>query len=452
MYLTRTGLPATLAVVASLLLLSWEASAQCPEFTASDLSSVGCFNGGTPCDLCPGESFQLTAEGTLLPNGGCVNWYYGTSPGFDPYAGEGTLIGCGSISAPPPAPCSTCPEILAIWIDACGLEQANEFMILSSGSGFQVNNLGIDFDPSNNSMSPTNEDINTNGGGCNWMVPNPSLVSAIQASANCNSGNVIAAGPGATIPAGALVIVFTSSAASTSYNFDALCQAGHTLYIMQNACPRTIGAFSNSSSSGDRTTSVVLNNCNCSHSITHDTDDPALLGDGDYAWYNNGSVEYGNSGCGDPTPPLVEPGMVDYPPAVVQPVTFDIPASLCNGGPYYVVGVVAPLAPGCPEIHTQEFTFDVLCPEATATTPDPPCAGSIITLQSSGGLTYEWSGPGGFSASGPMVNVGPLTPAHAGVYSVTVTNAAGCTDVAQVSVNLLPDVMVTVSPANPSFC
>lgn len=452
MYLTRTGLPTTLAVVAALLHLSWETSAQCPEFTASDLSSVGCFNGGTPCDLCPGESFQLTAEGTLLPNGGCVNWYYDTSPGFDPYAGEGTLIGCGSISAPPPAPCSTCPEILAIWIDACGLEQANEFMILSSGSGFQVNNLGIDFDPSNNGMSPTNEDINTNGGGCNWMVPNPSLVSAIQASANCNSGNVIAAGPGATIPAEALVIVFTSSAASTSYNFDALCQAGHILYIMQNACPRTIGAFSNSSSSGDRTTSVVLNNCNCSHSITHDTDDPALLGDGDYAWYNNGSVEYGNSGCGDPTPPLVEPAMVDYPPAVVQPVNFTVTDGLCNGGPYYVVGILDPLAGGCPEITTDEFIFDVPCPQAGAAFLDLPCEGTIITLQGSGGITYQWSGPNGFNATGETVQIGPLTPAHVGLYSVTVTNAAGCTDLAQASFSLQPEVFVALEPQSPVFC
>lgn len=426
--------------------------AQCPTFTTSSLTSPGCFNGNTPCDLCPGESFQLNASGTTLPNNGCVNWYYSPQQGFNPYAGEGTLIGCGSITAPPPPPCTNCPEILAIWIDACGSEQANEFMILSSGSGFNVNNLGVDFDPSNNTMSPLNEDINTNGGSCSWQVPSAGLISAMQASGSCDNTNIIPAGPGTTIPPGVLVVVWTSSAASTQYNFDNLCAAGQTIYVMQNTCARTIGAFSNSSSTGERTTTIVLNNCNCSHSITHDTDDPSLIGDGDYAYYDNGTVTYGNGGCANPTPPDVGPGPVDYPPATVQEVSFTVTAAMCNQGPYYVVGVLSPLAPGCPEVFTDEFVFDVPCPEAVAGFSGNPCQGGSITLEASGGGSYQWSGPAGFSSSEQNPTLDPLGPGSAGTYSVTVTNAAGCTDVATVSISVFPEVTVSVSPANPSFC
>lgn len=425
---------------------------QCPSFTTSSLSSPGCFNGNTPCDLCPGESFQLNASGTALPNNGCVNWYYSPQQGFNPYAGQGTLIGCGTITAPPPPPCTNCPEILAIWIDACGQEQANEFMIVSSGSGFNVNNFGVDFDASNNGMPPLNDDINTNGGACNWQVPSAGIIAAMQASASCDNTNILPAGPGTTIPPGVLVVVWTSSAASTPYNFDNLCAAGQTIYVMQNTCARSIGAFSNNSSTGLRTTTIRLNNCNCAHSITHDTDDPALVGDGDYAYYDNGTVTYGNGGCANPMPPDVEPGPVDYPPATVQQVSFTVTAALCNQGPYYVVGVLSPLAPGCPEVFTQEFVFDVPCPEATAGFSGSPCQGSSITLEASGGSAYQWSGPAGFSSSAQNPTLGPLGPANAGTYSVTVTNAAGCTDVATVNVSVFPSVSVSVSPANPSFC
>lgn len=428
-------------------------SAQCPEFTASGLNSPDCFNGSTPCDLCPGDVITLTAEGDFLPNNGCVNWYFGTTPGFNPYNGEGTLIGCGTITAPPPAACSTCPELLAIWIDACGNpEQDNEFMIVSSGSGFNVNNFGVDYDPNNNNVPPSTDDVNTNGGSCNWQTPSAGIIASMQASGNCDASNIIPAGPGTMIPAGVLVVVYNSVNASTSYNFDNLCAAGQTIYVMQSTCARAAGAFSNSSSNGFRTTTIRLNNCNCSSSFTHDTDDPALLGDGDYAYIDNGNVVYENNGCGNPTAPDVEPAVVVYPPATVADVTYTIPASLCNGGPYYVVGIIDPLDANCPDVFTDEFAFNVLCPEATASYSGTPCTGNSITLEAGGGTTYLWSGPNGFSSNNQNPTLGPLTPADAGTYSVTVSNASGCEDIAQVVISVFPEVTVSTNPANPAFC
>jgi hypothetical protein len=65
----------------------------------------------------------------------------------------------------------------------------------------------------------------------------------------------------------------------------------------------------------------------------------------------------------------------------------------------------------------------------TASNTGPACVGQSITLQGSsaqGGLTFYWQGPNNFTASGPstMINANPLM---AGVYSLVVFNAGGCT-------------------------
>lgn len=448
-----TLLPRILSLTVALSLGTGFLCAQCPDITVSTLSSPDCFNGSTPCDLCPGDMLFLNAEGTNLPDNGCLNWYYSTSPGFNPYNGEGTLIGCGDIDTPQPPPCDVCPEILAIWIDACGTpESANEFMIIHSGSGFNVNNLGLDYDPSNNNLPPGTDDVNVNGGSCSWMVPSATVMNNMQASASCDGSNVIPAGPGTVIPPGALVVIWTSADASTLYSFENLCAAGETIYVMQSSCVRAAGAFSNNSSNGFRTTTISLNNCGCSNSITHDTDDPSLQGDGDYAYIDNGNVEYGNNGCGSPQAPDVMAPDIMLPESTVDEVSFTIPASLCNGGPYYVVGILNPLPGGCPEVFTDEFSFNVLCPEATVSFSGTPCEGNTITLMATGGGTYDWTGPGGFSSNDQNPTLGPLTSANSGTYTVTVTNASGCTDVASIDIVVFPSISATVDPALPAFC
>ncbi len=427
--------------------------AQCPEITASSLTSPDCFNGSTPCDLCPGDMFTLNVEGQFLPDNGCINWYYSTTPGFNPYIGGGTLIGCGDIDSPMPPPCDVCPEILAIWIDACGNpESANEFMIIHSGSGFNVNNFGLDYDANNNNLPPGTDDVNVNGGSCSWMAPSATVMNNMKASASCDGSNVIAAGPGTVIPPGVLVVIWTSADESTLYSFENLCAAGETIYVMQSSCVRAAGAFSNSSSSGLRTTTISLNNCGCSNAITHDTDDPALQGDGDFAYIDNGNVEYGNNGCGSPQAPDVMAPDIMVPASTVSAVNFTIPASICNGGPYYVVGILSPLPGGCSQVFTDEFSFNVLCPDATATVTGIPCANNTITLMAAGGGTYSWTGPDGFSSNLQNPAVGPLTSAKQGTYTVVVTNASGCSDMASVDVLVFPAISAMVDPALPAFC
>ncbi|MFN8358088.1 MAG: hypothetical protein U0Y10_26735 [Spirosomataceae bacterium] len=64
----------------------------------------------------------------------------------------------------------------------------------------------------------------------------------------------------------------------------------------------------------------------------------------------------------------------------------------------------------------------------------PVCLGGTISLSASGGNTYSWSGPDGFSASSATPSITNASSAKAGVYSVSVTGAASCTASATTSV------------------
>ncbi|MBC7861944.1 MAG: gliding motility-associated C-terminal domain-containing protein, partial [Bacteroidia bacterium] len=77
-------------------------------------------------------------------------------------------------------------------------------------------------------------------------------------------------------------------------------------------------------------------------------------------------------------------------------------------------------------------------PTATASVNSPLCAGWIVNLSSSGGATYSWTGPGGFTSTLQNPVISPGTVASSGIYSVTVTDAGGCTNTTTVSVVVNP--------------
>ena len=420
-------------------------TSQCAEITASSINGP-CTNGSTPCDVCPGAVLTLKAEGANLINNGCVDWYYSDDQNFDPYQNEGTFIACGKITTTFPPFCAVCPTILAMMIDACGPEGPNEFMLLSSGSGFNLNNLQIDFAMQNNQMGNNNNDINIGASPCGWKTPNASLIAMILASANCTAANVIPVGPGESVPPNGLVVVFTSGDEFSNYDFSALCATGQKLYVVQNACNRTVGAFSNGSSSGSRTTTISIAGCSCTNSLTYTCEDLAPAQDGDYV-LADGTL--GNDGC--TAPDVIAPPVMST--STIADVTLATTEAMCNMGPYYIKGILNPPAdPLCPDVYTGTFAFNVVCPEAEAMASSPTCWGGSVNLEANGGDTYKWSGPGGFNSMQQNPVITGLNNLKSGTYTVTVTNAAGCTDVASVQVTVNPDITVSITPANPAFC
>jgi gliding motility-associated-like protein len=98
---------------------------------------------------------------------------------------------------------------------------------------------------------------------------------------------------------------------------------------------------------------------------------------------------------------------------------------------------------GCVDDPATVFNAIQLCCSATATNTGPYCSGSTIQLNSTGGDTYSWTGPNGFTSAAQNPTL-PATAANAGVYTVTINNA-GCIATASttVVVNTTPVLTIT---------
>lgn len=62
------------------------------------------------------------------------------------------------------------------------------------------------------------------------------------------------------------------------------------------------------------------------------------------------------------------------------------------------------------------------------------CSGTTINLSSGGGTGYSWTGPAGYTSGQQNAVISNSATTNSGLYIVTVTNTAGCTDSASVSV------------------
>ncbi len=212
-----------------------------------------------------------------------------------------------------------CPTIEAMMVNACQAvfseEGLNEFIILNSGDGFNVSELQLDFDNNNNIITGQNNDIHTNNGNfpsnstpCGLQAGDPSVFSG------CS--NIIPIGPGEEVPANATVILQTSAGANETYDFSAFCGNGECIYIIQNTCSRSAGAFTNS---GDeqRFTVLSLSNGSCSETYIYDLSE---VPGGNGAFFLPPST-YGNNGC--VSPPIT--------PSQPEPLTLDALGPLCLG-------------------------------------------------------------------------------------------------------------------------
>lgn len=107
----------------------------------------------------------------------------------------------------------------------------------------------------------------------------------------------------------------------------------------------------------------------------------------------------------------------------------------------YIVNVTD--SNGCISTATTNIIVNPL-PVIALSSNSPVCENQTITLNASGGITYAWSGPNGFSDTIQAPVLTGVTLAEAGFYSVLVTTDIGCTatDSLNVVVNALPGVNV----------
>jgi len=85
------------------------------------------------------------------------------------------------------------------------------------------------------------------------------------------------------------------------------------------------------------------------------------------------------------------------------------------------------------------ITYTIGAIAGTATNTGPYCVGATVQLNGTGGGTYAWTGPNGFTASIQNPTIPASTMAAAGTYNLTATNA-GCVSTASTTVvmNALP--------------
>jgi len=94
-----------------------------------------------------------------------------------------------------------------------------------------------------------------------------------------------------------------------------------------------------------------------------------------------------------------------------------------------------------------ETILVVETPVAGASNDGPYCEGELVHLygEPTGMLSYEWSGPGGFSTGIRSPNLGVGDPSMSGIYTLVVMNADSCVDTTNTNVviNAKPEAQAT---------
>jgi hypothetical protein len=310
-------------------------SSICHEIVESSSSIIGAVNEG---DVITFDAIVEIFDGTTPE----IEWYYSTSPSFNPYNNEGTLFGSGTT-----AQYFGSPTIEGILINACGgsnQEINNELIVLSTQSSIPMNTLKIDFD-NDNDNGLFNNDINAVGSICNFEPISNSYLSELQNISSCVAGTI---GQNDNLPSNSLLIIFTDNNPSELYDFSHICQADKSIYISKNTCNRTIEAFSTPSTSDSL--GVESNLASSRYRYTHSTSS-----DGYFIYNVNDQITLlldGSTSCNSSADNIFHHNSYD--------VELIVPNSWCNQT-VYVKGIVGGLDNSCTSTFTDTYTFSVDC-------------------------------------------------------------------------------------------
>ena len=91
-------------------------------------------------------------------------------------------------------------------------------------------------------------------------------------------------------------------------------------------------------------------------------------------------------------------------------------------------------------------------PVVDITTSGPACAGKAFQLKATGGNTYSWMGPNGFTATDSVITFPGIQPAQNGAYTVTTTSTASCLAAKTFTIDVKPAVTVITSFSDTTIC
>ncbi len=408
----------------------------------------------TPVTVCStgNDTARYTVSATEIPANTNIVIYQSADSTFNPYLGQGDSIGFipGNSIPRDTVNFGNCVKILGEFIDACGpsgQEGRNEYIILTSGKGIKVSNLGIDFSSQNNSGA-ANADINTGATPCGYKTPAASLISGLQLG-SCNASNVIPASPADSIPPNAIILLFTSDSVSAGYSINGLCNLGYPIYVLQSACVRTIGAFTNAprcdAPSRYRTTLAIDKRQNCQDNFTYDLCS-IYDKDGTYAIRQQGTDTASVANNGIRRNVIDSCGGIDYTQLNFSADTtlkFRISTNFCNTGYHYIKAVTHPNGT---QPVSNTIKYQLVCNDITAVSSTTNiCSGDSAKINISTtdpNATLSWTVSGGANITGASAGTGNsinqvLTNTGNTKDSVTYTaisSDAGCTKTQTVKV------------------
>lgn len=82
----------------------------------------------------------------------------------------------------------------------------------------------------------------------------------------------------------------------------------------------------------------------------------------------------------------------------------------------------------------------------------PICENATLELTATGGLQYQWAGPGGFQSLQSNIRIDQAQLEHGGLYNVTVTNDAGCATTESIIAVVNPNPIAQVGFATTTIC
>lgn len=414
-------------------------------FGGTNGSATVVATGGTPgYTYTWGPSGQTTATATNLPAGT-----------YDVTVTDAN--GCVANASIPP----TCFQIESILVDACfATEGEQEMVFFQVGpNALNTSSLGV-----GSVTWPSNS----------WLgvCTNPAFVANVNAT--ITGGGQLVEPVGGVLPAGAQVVLITSTTQTTSFN--SFANLSSTVYVIFQCAGNTAGHFANyNAASGIRTITINFGG-GCSDVVSYDRANlvnqtgGSSAQDGASVYFNDaGTPSYVNNGC---VVPFVETTVTIVQPAALTASVVGTNV-LCNGGAtgtatLTVTGGVTPytytwsntattqnltgLAAGTYTVTVRDANNCTVTASVTITQPvllaasvtgvNTTCNGAAngsANLTPSGGTapyTFLWS-------NGAVTE--DITGLAAGTYTVTVTDNNACT--ATSSVTITQPVALTASIA-----
>ncbi len=347
--------------------------------------------------LCNGD---CDATATATANGGASPYTFNWSNSASGSTITGLCAGTYNVTVTDANGCTSdgtipivtsCFEITDILVNSCGgVDEGLQEMVTLQVGPNPLNTSTLVIDWPNNS----------------WLgvCTDPTFVANVNAT--ITGGGLLIEPVGGVIPAGAEVLIITSTALDVSaLDFTNL---DHDVYVVFQCAGNTAGHFAN----------------------THA--DPLV--------FRSLVITFGGA-CND--------SVAYYPNALVNTDGASVAFTAEGLLTLYNNGCVAPI------LSTNEAViFSPPVITATASNNSPICEGESLTLTggNNGYTDYDWSGPLSYNSStqSPIVS-GSVTTNMAGTYSLTVTDANGCTATAQTDVTI-NEVTATSSLGNDPLC